>query len=81
MLTNKPRSFHVYMPISEAERQTDQQLERMFKGSAIDTRTNLAIMKAQGMEVIPAAGCNNQDAKGYCLGHDVETTSQIGGAA
>ena len=26
--------------------------------------------KAAGMEVIPAAGCDNYDEKGYCKGHE-----------
>jgi len=64
---------HVYMPIDAAEKSTDSQLEDMFSGSATNIRTHLAIMKARGMEVIPSAGCNNQDAKGYCLGHESES--------
>jgi hypothetical protein len=60
---------HVYMPIDAAEKSTDSQLEGMFSGTAANIRANLAAMKDRGMEVIPSAGCNNQDAKGYCLGH------------
>lgn len=39
-------------------------------GEAHEIRASLAVMKARGMEVIPSAGCDNQDAKGYCLGHE-----------
>lgn len=64
---------HVYMPIDAAEKSTDSQLEGMFSGAAAKIRAHLVIMKAKGMEVIPSAGCTNQDAKGYCLGHESES--------
>lgn len=63
---------HVYMTIAAAEQQTDKQLESLFSGKAHKIRASLAEMKARGMVVIPSAGCDNQDAKGYCLGHDKE---------
>lgn len=65
--------FHVYMPISAAEKSTDKELEAMFKGLAYEIRASLALMKAKGMEVIPSKGCNNRDEKGYCLGHEEKT--------
>jgi len=58
------------MAIATAEQQTDTQLESLFSGKAHEIRASLAEMKARGMEVIPSAGCDNQDAKGYCLGHE-----------
>ena len=61
---------HIYMTIAAAEQQTDKQLERLFSGEAHEIRASLAVMKARGREVIPSAGCDNQDAKGYCLGHE-----------
>jgi hypothetical protein len=61
---------HVYMTIAAAEQQTDKQLETLFGGSASEIRASMAEMKVRGMEVIPSAGCDNQDAKGYCLGHE-----------
>ena len=71
MLTFSPRKFHCHMSIASAERNTDSQLEGMFQGKAHETRASLAILKAQGREVITlAAECDNQDAKGYCLGHE-----------
>lgn len=63
---------HVYMPIDAAEKSTDSQLEGMFSGTAANIRANLAAMKSRGMEVIPSAGCDRQDEKGYCLGHESE---------
>jgi hypothetical protein len=62
-------TWHVYMTIDSAERMADDELESMFQGAASATRTNLAIMKAQGMEVIPSAGCDKRDSTGHCLGH------------
>ena len=62
-------TWHVYIPIESAERMADAELESMFQGQASATRMNLAIMKAQGMEVIPSAGCDKQDGTGRCLGH------------
>ena len=62
--------WHIYMTIADAEQQTDKQLEGLFSGEAREIRSSLAAMKARGMEVIPSAGCDNQDAKGYCLGHE-----------
>lgn len=56
--------------IAAAEQQTDKQLERLFSGKAHEIRASLAVMKARGMEVIPSAGCDHKDAKGYCLGHE-----------
>lgn len=61
---------HIHMTIAAAEQQTDKQLEGLFSGKAHEIRASLAKMKAKGMEVIPSAGCDNQDAKGYCLGHE-----------
>lgn len=61
---------HVFMPIDAAEKMTDAELARMFKGSAADTRIHLAQMRYCGMEVIPSADCDRRDSKGYCLGHD-----------
>ncbi len=63
-------TYHIYMSIRAAEQQTDKQLESLFSGEAHEIRDSLAEMKARGMEVIPSAGCDNQDAKGYCLGHE-----------
>jgi len=63
-------TYHIYMSIRAAEQQTDKQLEGLFSGKAHEIRASLAAMKARGMEVIPSAGCDNQDAKGYCLGHE-----------
>ena len=63
-------TYHIYMSIRAAEQQTDKQLESLFSGEAHEIRASLAAMKARGMEVIPSAGCDNQDAKGYCLGHE-----------
>lgn len=74
-LTNVPTTWHVYMPIKAAEAETDAALEDMFHGTAAQTRANLAIMKASGLEVISAAGCDNKDDKGYCLGHPSEGDS------
>lgn len=64
---------HIHMTIAAAEQQTDKKLESLFSGEAHEIRASLAVMKARGMEVIPSAGCDNQDAKGYCLGHKEPT--------
>lgn len=63
-------TWHVYMPIESAEKSTDDQLESMFIGTAQAIRENLANMKAHGMEVIPAQGCDHRDTTGRCLGHE-----------
>lgn len=63
-------TWHVHMPIAAAERSTDSELETLFQGSASSIRAELAIMKAQGREVIPSEGCDNQDKTGRCLGHN-----------
>jgi hypothetical protein len=62
-------TWHVYMSIESAERMSDEELESMFQGRSSAIRTNLTLMKAQGLEVIPSAGCDKKDATGYCLGH------------
>lgn len=66
-------TWHICMTIAAAERKTDKKLESLFVGKAHEIRASLAVMKAKGMEVIPSAGCDNQDAKGYCLGHEGPT--------
>lgn len=63
-------TWHIYMPIDSAERMSDKELEDMFQGTASETRTQLAIMKAKGMEVVPSAGCDKQDSTGRCMGHN-----------
>lgn len=68
-------TWHVYMEIAAAERSSDHELESMFQGSAHQIRASLAIMKAQGMEVIPCEGCDNRDKTGRCQGHDADTTA------
>lgn len=67
--TNEFTTRHVYIPIASAEAKSDDELTEMFGGSAESIRNILSAMKARGMEVVPSVGCDNQDAKGYCLGH------------
>lgn len=66
-------TWHIYMSIAAAERMSDYQLEDAFSGTAAEIRTSLAIMKANGMEVIPSKGCDNRDSTGRCLGHETMT--------
>lgn len=71
--------WHIHMTIAAAEQQADRKLESLFSGEAHEIRASLAVMKAKGMEVIPSAGCDNQDAKGYCLGHQEQAKRMKGG--
>lgn len=62
-------TWHVHMPIAAAEKMSDANLEDTFEGKAHEIRAELIIMKAQGMEVIPSAGCDKRDRSGRCMGH------------
>ncbi len=37
--------------------------------TAAQVRRELKKMQAEGMECVPAVGCDNYDSKGRCLGH------------
>ena len=74
--------LHIGTSIEGLEKLSDYRLKKMvpsFKVDGVPCRTAgqvrkaLREAKAQGMEVIPAEGCDNYDEKGRCKGHERRT--------
>lgn len=81
-MNSTPRTFHVYMPITEIIRHArrprrlddmfvDSETKRPLTGEEVLTMAH--DLASKGFEVIPP--CDNTDAKGYCLGHPAERVS------
>ncbi len=72
---------HVSTSIKGLEAMSDYRLKKMapcieVEGAplrtAAEVRRILKEMQADGMEYIPADGCDHYDSKGLCLGHEKE---------
>lgn len=70
--------IHMGTSIAGLEALSDYRLKKMAPCIMVDgaplrtaaqVRKMLKKARAAGMEVIPAEGCDNYDAKGYCKGH------------
>lgn len=69
---------HIGTSIEGLEKLSDYRLKKLapnFKVDGVPCRTAAQVRaalreaKAEGLEVIPAEGCDNYDEKGYCKGH------------
>ena len=72
--------IHIGTSIAGLEALSDYRLKKMAPCIMVDgvpLRTAMQVRKmlknarAAGMEVPPAEGCDNYDAKGYCKGHGI----------
>lgn len=75
---------HISTSIAGLEALTDYRLKKMAPYMTIDgkplrtaaqVRRMLKEARAEGLEFIPAAGCDNYDCKGLCKGHTGEDKS------
>lgn len=72
---------HVSTSIKGLEAMSDYRLKKIAPSivvegiplrTAAELRRLLKELQADGMEYIPAEGCNHYDSKGLCLGHEKE---------
>lgn len=72
--------IHIGASIAGLEALSDYRLKKMAPCIKVDgaplktaaqVRKMLKKARAAGMEVLPAEGCDNYDAKGYCNGHGI----------
>ena len=70
--------IHISTSIEGLENLSNYRLKKMAPYFMVDgvpcetakqVREALRKAKAEGLEVIPAMGCDNYDEKGYCKGH------------
>ena len=75
------RRRHVGTSIRGLAALNDQQLDEIAPNIIVDgkqlqtaaeVRELLAAALSDGFECIPAEGCDNYDARGFCKGHDIK---------
>lgn len=80
--TNKAKMFHISLGIAGTIRQSDERIEGILVDdngrslSANEVRHFLCNQRKENGYTV-YAGCSNMDSRGYCQGHDKESSSPI----